>query len=460
MFNPVDWEGRAGRARYLGTGLILLAIKHNLDRFLAAMFGYPWSPISYWVFVDRHGGIKALKPDDALFYVVLLIFAMPFIFVGTAMTLQRLRDAGLPLWLVMLFYIPFLNVIFFLILSVVPSREPVAEGSKIGARFGRLIPQHEFGSAVFGIAVTAVLAALEIVFSTNGLGEYGWGLFVGIPFFLGLNSTMIYGFHESRSLGKCLLVALISTGLVGVALLAFAFEGIICLAMALPIAIPIALFGSVIGYALQRRRSFAPSTLRVASVVFFAIPGLILLEYSMDQTPPLYEQKTSIVIKADPQTVWTHVVSFSELPPPTEAMFKTGIAYPIRAKMQGRGVGAERHCVFSTGAFVEPITVWDEPRLLAFDVVGQPPAMEEWSPYKHIHPPHLENYFLAKRGQFHVTPLPDGTTLLEGTTWYQNRYWPSAYWHLWSDNVIDGIHTRVLLHIKSLSEIDTQKNKN
>jgi uncharacterized membrane protein YhaH (DUF805 family) len=455
-----NWDGQVGRARYLGTGLVLLAVKHNLDRLLAAMFGYPWSPISYWVFVTPSGGIKALSPDDAMFYVVLLLFAMPFIFIGTAMTLQRLRDAGLPLWLVMLFYVPFLNLIFFAILSVIPSRKPVVEGSKLVSKIGRFIPEGEFGSAVFGIVVTALLAGLETVLSTNGLGQYGWGLFVGIPFFLGLNSTMIYGFHRPRSLGKCLLVATLSTGLVGLALIAFAIEGIICLGMALPIAVPIALFGGAIGYVLQKRLSFSASTLRVASVVCLLLPGVFLIEYSVGETPSLYEQKTSIVIKSDPQTVFKHVVSFSELPPPTEAMFKTGIAYPIRAEMHGQGVGAERHCVFSTGAFVEPITVWDEPRLLAFDVVGQPPAMEELSIYKDIHPPHLENYFLAKRGQFYVTALPDGTTLLEGTTWYQNRYWPAAYWHLWSDHVIDKIHTRVLLHIKSLAERDSQQAHN
>ena len=455
-----DWDGRVGRAHYLGTGLALLAIKHNLDRWLAYMFGYRWSPISYWVFVTPSYGIKALGPDDAMFYVVLLVFAMPFIFVGTAMTLQRLRDAGLPLWLVMLFYVPFLNLIFFAILSVIPSRQPVAEGSKLASRIGRFIPEGEFGSAIFGIVVTGLLAVLETVLSTNGLGQYGWGLFVGIPFFLGLNSTMIYGFHRPRSLGKCLLVAILSTGLVGLALIAFAIEGIICLGMALPIAVPIALFGGLIGYVLQKRLSFSTSRLSVASVVCLLLPGVFLLEYSVGEAPSLYEQKTSIVIKSDPQTVFKHVVSFSELPPPTEAMFKTGIAYPIRAEMHGQGVGAERHCVFSTGAFVEPITVWDEPRLLAFDVVGQPPAMEELSIYRNVHPPHLENYFLAKRGQFHVTALPDGSTLLEGTTWYQNRYWPAAYWHLWSDRVIDKIHMRVLLHIKSLAEQDSQQSHN
>jgi hypothetical protein len=263
---------------------------------------------------------------------------------------------------------------------------------------------------------------------------------------------MIYGFHRPRSLGKCLLVAMLSTALVGAALFAFAVEGIICLAMALPLAIVIALFGGFIGYVLQKRPSFAANTLRVASVVFLLVPGLILLEYSVGENPVLYEKKTSVVIKSDLQTVWTHVVTFSQLPPPTEAMFKTGIAYPIRAEMHGHGVGAERHCVFSTGAFVEPITVWDEPRLLAFDVSGQPPAMEELSIYNNVHPPHLENYFLAKRGQFELKQLPDGTTLLEGTTWYQNRYWPAPYWHLWSDYVIDEIHNRVLLHIKQLAE--------
>jgi hypothetical protein len=238
-------------------------------------------------------------------------------------------------------------------------------------------------------------------------------------------------------------------------LVGFAIEGVICLAMALPLAIPLALFGGLIGYVLQKR-VYPTSTLRVASVVCLLMPGLILIEYGMGETPPLYEVKTSVVIKSDLPTVWTHVVTFSQLPPPTEAMFKTGIAYPIRAEMHGSGVGAERHCVFSTGAFVEPITVWDEPRLLAFGVSGQPPAMEEMSIYRNLHPPHLDNYFIAKRGQFELKALPDGTTLLEGTTWYQNRYWPAPYWHLWSDQVIETIHKRVLLHIKTLAENDSR----
>jgi len=135
VFDVFSWDGRIGRARYLATGLILLAIKHNLDRLLAAEFGYPWNIFSYLVFISPGGrGITALTPDDVTFYFVLLLFAAPFIWMGTVLTLRRLRDAGLPLWLVMLFYVPFLNLIFFAILVAVPSREPAADGSKIGAR--------------------------------------------------------------------------------------------------------------------------------------------------------------------------------------------------------------------------------------------------------------------------------------------------------------------------------------
>ena len=70
-------------------------------------------------------------------------------------------------------------------------------------------------------------------------------------------------------------------------------------------------------------------------------------------------------IAAPPDVVWRHVIAFSEITPPTEWIFRTGIAYPMRARLVGEGVGAIRHCEFSTGAFVEPITAWEPGRLLA-----------------------------------------------------------------------------------------------
>ena len=123
-----------------------------------------------------------------------------------------------------------------------------------------------------------------------------------------------------------------------------------------------------------------------------------------------------------------------------------------RAAYLGRGVGAIRHCEFSTGPFVEPITVWDEPRRLAFDVTAQPHPMRERSPYRELHPPHLEGFFRSQRGQFLLTPLDSGRTRLEGTTWYEQDIWPGPYWRLWSDYLVHKIHSRVLDHIKAEAE--------
>lgn len=182
MLDLWSWNGRVGRRHYLVTGLILFFIKHNIDRVLAALAGYPWSPVSYWIFMAPNG-VASLKPEDAMFYVVLLIFAIPFMWIGTVLTLRRLRDADLPLWLVTLFYVPFLNVIFFAVLAAIPSRQPGVEESKFGSRVGRFIPQSEVGSAAMGIALTALLAVIEIVISTTGLGKYGWDSSLAFRFF-------------------------------------------------------------------------------------------------------------------------------------------------------------------------------------------------------------------------------------------------------------------------------------
>ena len=58
----------------------------------------------------------------------------------------------------------------------------------------------------------------------------------------------------------------------------------------------------------------------------------------------------------------------------------------------------------------------------------------------------------SKRGQFRLVPLSDERTLLEGTTWYQNYFWPQPYWKLWSDGIVRKIHLRVLHHVKLHAE--------
>jgi hypothetical protein len=108
--------------------------------------------------------------------------------------------------------------------------------------------------------------------------------------------------------------------------------------------------------------------------------------------------------------------------------------------------------VFSTGTFVEPITAWEPGRRLAFDVTEAPPPLRELTPFAGVAPPHLDGYLLSRRGEFRLVPLGDGRTRLEGSTWYELRLGPEAYWQVYSDWLIHRIHQRVLQHIRSEAE--------
>jgi hypothetical protein len=435
-----------GRSGYALLGALLFGLKHNLDRIVAsAFFGKQWGVFNYVVPPEHGGSLLRLSPAEVRFYGAMLLLAVPFIVAGVVLTLRRLRSAGLPELLVLLFFVPVVNLAFFLVLCVVPPRDAKDHARLRG--LDRIVPRSVIGSAMAAVLVTLLLGALAVLLGVGLFERYGWGLFVGVPFAMGLLSALVYGYHAPRGLGECLLVALLAPMLLAGALLLFAVEGVVCLFMAGPIAGTLALFGGAVGYVLQRRTAPAPSPAVLAVVALFA-PFLMAAEQANPAEAPLLEVTTSVEIEAPPEVVWAQVVAFSEMAPPEELLFRLGIAYPMRATLEGEGVGAVRHCVFSTGAFVEPITVWDAPRRLAFDVTAQPAPLQEWTPWRRVAPAHLDGYLRSERGEFRLVARPGGRTRLEGTTWYRHDLWPAAYWRLWSDAIIHRIHARVLRHIR------------
>jgi hypothetical protein len=450
-------SGTIDRGRYALVGLIGFALKHNLDRLIAAyVFHRPWTLFNYWVPARNVARVTALRGADAVFLATMVALALPFVWLGVTLTAKRLRSADLPSPLVILFFVPILNLLFFLFLCLVPARNSdIALREAAGPKnrfFARTIPESALGSAALSLLLTVPAGLGMAVVGEEVLRNYGWGLFVALPFAMGFAAALIYGVRQPRSLGGCMGVACLSITLLGIGLLGLAVEGMFCLLMALPIALPLAAFGGAFGYLVQRRRWFPNGAPAFLSALVVLVTGVQWTEHVTAPAPPVYVVRTTIDVHARPEQVWKQVVSFSEIPPPTEWMFRAGIAYPIRAGIQGAGVGAERHCVFSTGTFVEPIEVWDEPRRLTFSVTSNPAPMEEWTPYTHVEPPHLHGFLVSNGGQFRLTPLPNGGTRLEGTTWYRHSLWPAAYWRLWSDAIIHQIHLRVLRHIREEAE--------
>jgi len=448
------WQGRVTRKEYLYVGVLFSIVKVLIDyATVTIVFGRQWSSLAYVTSrfsLLARPYVSSLGGDARKEFLAMAVIAVPFMYVGLVYTVKRLRDVGAPPWLAAFFFVPFLKFLFIALLCILPSGELRTERQEDErtSSLGRFIPTSKVGSAVLGFLVTALIAIPTAWLITEYLGDYGWTLFLGLPFFCGFTSAAIYCYHAPRTSAQCLLVALASLGVIAMLVLIFAIEGVICLAMAAPLAIPMALIGGKLAHVLQVERG---ESLLAFGLLLFGLPGFAGIEHARPPEQHLLRVTSVAEIQAPPETVWKNVVSFSELPAPTEPIFKTGLAYPLRAEISGSGVGAERHCVFSTGAFVEPITVWEEPSLLRFDVAQEPPPMLELSPFK-IHPRHLDHYFAAQQGEFRLTALPGGRTRLEGTTWYRLRFAPEAYWQVWSDAIVHRIHMRVLNHIKNLSE--------
>jgi hypothetical protein len=448
-------DRRIGRFAYLATGVALMALKYLLDRAIARSSGYGWQLWSYFLWPGDARTVFALNEEGRRTALLLLLTALPFIAAGVLLTVQRLRAVGLPIGLVALFFVPFVNVALFVVLLVAPDQPPPLADAEAAARkwmaHARRTAASFRRSATLAWIVTVPAAIGLSWLGANWFQQYGWGLFVALPFLLGLVSVALFCAAEPRPWRECILVMLGALMLTSASFVLIAFEGLLCVAMAFPIAFVLALLGAFVAYRFQIHLWGRARLGSLCLLLGLLAPALMAAESASAPQPRMRAVVTSIVVDAPPAVVWRRVVEFPPLPPPSEWLFRTGIACPTSAWIEGEGVGAVRHCVFTTGEFVEPITAWDEPRLLRFAVTSQPPPMREWSPFE-IHPPHLDGFLVSREGQFRLESLPDGRTLLEGTTWYSNRMWPAPYWSLWSDSLIHAIHRRVLEHVRGLAE--------
>ena len=430
------------RQAYALSGFGLMAFKYGTEAVVIHQTVGRWlSPLAYL------NPVLAVRLDPIgeheWLLAALALWTLPFLWIGVSMTLRRLEDAGRSPLLAALYFVPLVNYVLMLTLCVLPSRRP-APGAGSGAPPR---PGDGLRSALQGVGIGALLALGLVLASVQLFGTYGTTLFVATPFLMGAASAYRFNRDTRRPLGVTVLVAVGSVALAGGAILLFALEGVLCLAMAAPLGLVLAVLGALLGRNLPRRFDTAP--------VVSALGLPLALFAGLDATqprPPEREVVTTVEVEAPPSAVWPNVVAFSELDAPPAWFFRLGVAYPRRATIRGRGVGALRRCEFSTGAFLEPITVWDEPSHLGFDVQAQPPPMHELSPYRLVLAPHLDGYLGVRSGEFRLRALPGGRTRLEGRTRYELRVFPGAYWGLWSDALIHAIHRRVLEHVARAAE--------
>src|SRR4026209_1303647 len=176
------WDGTVDRAAYVFIGVMGFALKHNLDRLVATfIFHRPWGIFNYWIPPAKAVRITSLPREDAAFRASMFALSLPFIWVGVVLTLRRLRAVRLPLWLIAVFFLPVINLAFFSVLSVLPSRENEdavfrSHGRERDTFLAKVIPDHTLGSAAMAILLTLPVGAAATGLAVLTFGGYGWGL--------------------------------------------------------------------------------------------------------------------------------------------------------------------------------------------------------------------------------------------------------------------------------------------
>jgi uncharacterized membrane protein YhaH (DUF805 family) len=439
----LTFERAVSRRAYLSSGIALVLLKYAGDVLLVWLgTGRIWRVTDYFSPVATLASTKLQTAPPALL-PVLALWALPFLWIGISMSMRRAMDAGRSAWWALLFFVPGLSYACMAVLCVLPTRAPTKRVVEKPRAY-----EHRLPSALLAVAAGAALGVAMLAFSVYGLASYGISLFLGTPFVIGALTAYLFNRRYPASELESQQVVLFTLACVAGVAVVTAAEGAVCLLMAAPLGIGIGAMGAALGRRIA---------LRDHGPVMHAMLALLVLPTSAvidrgDATTDLREVRSSIIIDAPSEAVWKHVISFPPLAEPSDLVFRVGIAYPKRAEIRGAGVGAVRYCIFSTGAFVEPITVWEPGHRLAFDVRTQPRPLQEWSPYADIAPPHLDGYFRSQRGEFRIIALADGRTRLEGSTWYEMRLQPAAYWVLFGDLLIARIHQRVLRHIQAVTE--------
>lgn len=444
------FEGRVTRRQYVAAGVVLFAIKYAIDHLVSFAFGHPWNPLMY---ISPRLSPLYHFAADARYWVTLTLVALPFLWMGLSLTARRLRDVGVsPFW-AGLFLAPFVHFVLFAALAFAPSRAeapaspslpggggPFREGAPPPATeaprlLTRMIPRAP-GLAYLFALVTSLGAALACYVLTAQVNQvFGSMLFVALPFGMSFWLAFCMTYHQPSLTFKAAWLYGASVMLLAlVLLLALGAEGLACAVMATPLIAAVTLPASWFGWRVARDRRLAS---RIAPAIAMLVPLLVGADVVRAHPPEPLAVRSRVVVHAPRETVWQNVIAFPPIDSPPAPIFAL-VAMPIQARIDGHAAGATRRCIFTNGEFVEPVEVWDAPRELRFGVETMPPNVAE--------------YLAVDGGQFLLTDNGDGTTTLEGTTWYRLKVFPAGYWKWWTSTFLHSIHLRVLEHIARISE--------
>lgn len=265
--------------------------------------------------------------------------------------------------------------------------------------------------ALYGVSAYKIFALL---FSAPAKGVSGLMLvsfLAGIPFAMGM---LISYFVKRRKLAGWVgsgTLSLLSIVLVVFAAGALLREGTVCIVMALPIFIVLAILG-VICTALGSLLGLSNSP-KLLSVGLFMPFMLAPLEQRLPATTLHQTVTQSIFIAAPPATIWQHInypLNIQKAELKDGLVYQIGVPYPMEARTLEGKVGGLRALQWERGVkFAEIITAWEPNHYIAWDYKFTADSFPPGSLDEHI--VIGGHYFNVESTAYVLQPEANGTRL-------------------------------------------------
>ncbi|WP_288459648.1 SRPBCC family protein [uncultured Sphingomonas sp.] len=435
-----SFAGVTRPSRYALIAPVLLLVPHAAVALLLRARGTPLlADAGFWLLPMRRLAMSPDLPagDAAIAFAVALIAAGAL----ALLSFRRANWSGAGYALAAVVVVPAAQIAVAAILAVLPRFE---QRDGPGSAFA---PGSDTAHVVQGVLAGVAIIVAAVLVSALTFGSYGWSLFVATPFLVGVTTGYLANRRLLLSGRATARLVLIAAALGTAALVALALEGFVCILLAAPLGAVAALIGGAAGRAVARMGQGGGKPL--ASVAL--LPALFALEAATPPDLPITAW-ASVEVTASPGAVWSALTGDQSIESGPGVLGAAGLAYPLRGRLLGHGVGAVRLGEFSTGVARERVTEWVPRRRLGFEVLKQAPAMEEMSPYRRVHAPHVQGYFETGRTSFTLFPLPGGRTRLDIEAHHVLRVEPVLYWEPLARLAIRMNLSRVLDDLKGKAE--------
>ena len=309
--------------------------------------------------------------------------------------------------------------------------------------------------AIFAAILLTLLYALGAYAMFHHAMDAGGGLLtlgflVGMPIGAGSLAVLIADWKGRASAGRHAGLGFLISAIMLFTGFAMLGEGGVCIVLAAPLFIPLAMLAATATGALLRGRNN-----RIRASALPLVP-LLLVQLDIWGAYPVSNEVVSdrIDIDAPPAMVWVQLTEVRDIRSDelswTFTQDLAGVPKPVDARLEGRGVGAVRHVRWGGGIhFQEIVTRWEEERALAwrfrFSSDSIPDEVES-----HVRVDSA--YLQVSGGEYRLEPLPGGRTRLHLTTRYRLATPLNFYCAWWGRVMIGDFHQNVLNVVRRRAE--------